>query len=206
MSQVRVKICGLTRRQDVSAAVKSGADALGFVFVPRSSRCLSIEKAKTLVESVPAFVSRVGLFQNQEASQIQQVLDQMALSMLQFHGDEEPDFCRQFGLPYIKAINLKSPDPIALAERRYPDAAGILVDSHETGGLGGTGKTLNWTEIKAGQLPLILAGGLNPENISRAVRMVRPWAVDVSSGVELSPAIKDHDAIQKFIQEAKREQ
>lgn len=184
----------------------SGADALGFVFVPRSSRCLTIKQARVLVESVPAFVSRVGLFQNQEANRIHEVMNQMALSMLQFHGDEEPDFCRQFGLPFIKAINLKSPDPIATAESRYPDAAGILVDSHETGGLGGTGKTLNWSEIKVGQLPLILAGGLSPDNINRAVKLVRPWAVDVSSGVESSPAIKDHGAIQKFIQEAKREQ
>ena len=202
----RVKICGLTRIDDVQAAIRFGADAIGFVFVPASPRYLGAEAATSLCVGVPAFVSRVGLFLDQSATAVRQVLDAVPLSFLQFHGSESAEFCRQFGRPYIKAINPSSPDAIALADRAYPDAAGILVDSHAPGGLGGTGKMLDWDQLKAGKLPLILAGGLNPENVATAVRMVRPWAVDVSSGVESAPGIKSAAALKRFIEEAKCEQ
>ncbi len=204
MTVVKVKICGLTRTEDVSAAVQHGADALGFVFVPASKRCINSNLAASLVSNVPAFVDRVGLFQNQPAAEIRQILDQVALSLLQFHGDEDAQFCRQFGRPWIKSISMRHGQSVSEAEKRFPDAAAILVDSHEPGGLGGTGKVLDWSEIRSGQRPLILAGGLNPRNVALAVRMTRPWAVDVSSGVEVSPGIKDAGLIKRFIDEAKQ--
>jgi len=202
MNRVRVKICGLTRSQDVATAVAAGADALGFVFVPASPRCLEAETAQSLCAQVPAFVCRVGLFLNQDAGAVRSVLKQVPLSLLQFHGDEAPAYCRQFGLPYIKAIRVQSANSLAAAEAEFPDAAGILADSHPPGGLGGTGQPLDWSRICAGRLPLILAGGLTPSNVAEAIRLVRPWAVDVSSGVETSPGIKDAIAIRKFIDEA----
>jgi phosphoribosylanthranilate isomerase len=206
VSTVRVKICGLTRPADIAAAVDAGADAIGFVFVPRSSRYLQSDTASGLCRSVPAFVSRVGLFLDQEADFVNRILKEVPLSLLQFHGTEDAAYCRQFGLPYIKAVNMDGEDPLASAETAYEDAAGILLDSHQHGGLGGTGKTLDWRQLSAGGLPLILAGGLNADNVAAAVRTVRPWAVDVSSGVESSPGVKDPFAIRQFIKEAKREQ
>jgi phosphoribosylanthranilate isomerase len=204
MSEVRVKICGLTRAEDVAAAVSYGADAVGFVFVPASKRCISPAQAAALCLAVPAFISRVGLFLNQSASEVWQVLGQVPLSALQFHGDEDAGFCSQFGRPYIKSVSLQRGIDVRELEAGYPGAAGILVDSHEPGGLGGTGKTLDWTRIRPGQLPLILAGGLDSQNVAAAIRTVRPWAVDVSSGVEVSPGIKDAGAIKRFINEAKQ--
>jgi len=206
MSSVRVKICGLTRSEDVAAAVAAGCDALGFVFVHGSPRYLDEATAGALVQVVPAFVSRVGLFLDQGAEQVRQVLQRVPLSILQFHGTEEAEFCRQFGRPYIKAISLASGVKVVDAEKAYPDAAAILVDSHAPGGQGGTGKTVNWQELSAGSLPLILAGGLNPANVATAVNMVKPWAVDVSSGVESAPGIKDAVAMRRFIEEARRGQ
>jgi phosphoribosylanthranilate isomerase len=199
----RVKICGLTRSQDVAAAVAAGADALGFVFVPGSSRFLDEATAMALVRPVPAFVSRVGLFLDQDAECVRRVLHKVALSLLQFHGSEGADFCRQFGRPYIKAVNPAAGTTVAGAEQAYPDAAAILVDSHEPGGHGGTGRTLTWQGLSAGSLPLILAGGLNACNVAAAVKAVKPWAVDVSSGVEVAPGIKDAHAIRRFIEEAR---
>jgi len=204
MSHVRVKICGLTRAEDVAAAVSYGADAVGFVFVPASKRCISTAQAAALCLAVPAFISRVGLFLNQSAREVWQVLGQVPLSALQFHGDEDAGFCRQFGRPYIKSVSLQRGIDVRELEAGYPGAAGILVDSHEPGGLGGTGKTLDWTRVRPGQLPLILAGGLDSQNVAAAIRTVRPWAVDVSSGVEVSPGIKDAGAIERFINEAKQ--
>lgn len=206
MSPVRVKICGLRRPQDVAAAVHAGADALGFVFVPGSPRCLEAGAAADLCRQVPAFVARVGLFLDQEAEYVRHLLRQVPLSLLQFHGREDAPYCRQFGLPYIKAVNLESEDSLVAVEMIYGDAAGILADSHKKGGMGGTGKLADWSRISAGRLPLILAGGLNPSNVRKAVKTVGPWAVDVSSGVETAPGIKDADAIKRFIAEAKCEQ
>jgi phosphoribosylanthranilate isomerase len=203
---VRVKICGLTRSEDVAAAVAAGADALGFVFVHGSPRYLDDATAAALVRSVPALVCRVGLFLDQGAEQVRQVLQKVSLSLLQFHGNEEAEFCRQFGRPYIKAVSLAAGVTVTDAEKAYPDAAAILVDSHAPGGHGGTGKTVPWRELSAGSLPLILAGGLNPANVAAAVNLVKPWAVDVSSGVETAPGIKDAAAIRRFIEEARRGQ
>ena len=202
---VRVKICGLTRRQDVSVAVKAGVDALGFVFAERSKRMVGSAEAKKLVQNVPAFVSRVGLFMDQEAAIIADVLQNVPLSLLQFHGSEDAAFCRQFGLPYVKALSIADGQALRRAEQNYFDAAGLLLDSHAPGGAGGTGEVFDWSEIPEIRLPLVLAGGLTPENVGRAVQQVKPWAVDVSSGVEDAPGQKSAVKMQAFINEAKRE-
>jgi len=203
--EVRVKICGLTRECDVRFAVTAGADALGFVFAPGSKRLLTLEKAAEMVRRVPPFVTRVGLFLDQEASEVERVLAQVPLNLLQFHGREGGAYCRQFGRPYIKAVSMDDEQAVKRAETEYPDAAGLLLDSHAPGGLGGTGHVFDWNRIERGNLPLVLAGGLTADNVAAAVRQVRPWAVDVSSGVETSPGIKSDEAVQKFIFEAKSE-
>jgi phosphoribosylanthranilate isomerase len=148
---------------------------------------------------------RVGLFLDQEKEEIEQILRQVPLNLLQFHGNESSAYCRQFDRPYIKAVSMDSGRSIEHYEKEFPDAAGLLLDSHSPGGLGGTGHVFDWEQVEHGRLPLILAGGLTPENVAAAVRQVRPWAVDVSSGVETAPGIKNEDAARKFIIEAKRE-
>ena len=200
---VRVKICGLTRSQDVRAAVAAGADALGFVLTSRSKRCLDAGAAADLVRRVPAFIGRVGLFMDQERDDVRRILDQVPLNLLQFHGQEDGAYCRSFGLPYIKALAMGAGPMPNLDD--YADAAGILLDSHRAGETGGTGRRFDWTTIPSLALPLILAGGLTPANVGQAVRQVRPWAVDVSSGVEDAPGIKNEEKMRTFIREAKRE-
>jgi len=195
----------MTNHADVSAAVLAGADALGFVFAPRSKRVLEVKVAAELVERVPAFVSRVGLFMDQDADEVSAVLDHVPLSLLQFHGSENAAFCRQFGLPYIKAVSMDSESAVAQAEQAFRDAAALLLDSHAIGGLGGTGRVFDWSLVPASRLPLVLAGGLTPGNVRDAIERIRPWAVDVSSGVERSPGCKDEELMREFIREAKRE-
>ena len=205
MTAARVKICGMTRRADVQAAVQAGADALGFVFASRSKRALDVALAADLVTLTPAFVSRVGLFMDQDFESVARVIDQVPLSLLQFHGSEDADYCRQFGLPYIKAVSVASDQAVRAAVEAYSDAAALLLDSHSPGGVGGTGVTFDWAMIPAVSMPLVLAGGLTPANVRRAVEQVKPWAVDVSSGVEDSPGIKNEAKMREFIKEAKRE-
>jgi len=202
---VRVKICGLTRPQDVHAAVAAGADALGFVFTQRSRRALQPDTALALVREVPAFVTRVGLFMDQDEAEVRGILEQVPLNLLQFHGEEEAAYCRSFGMPYIKAVAMGSGPSLERAELAFADASGLLLDSHGVGQAGGTGQTFDWSEIPALGLPLILAGGLTPANVRQAVRRVQPWAVDVSSGVEDAPGVKNADSIKAFIDEAKSE-
>jgi len=202
---MRVKICGMTRLQDVQAAVTAGADALGFVFAPGSRRVLRPELAFELVRSVPAFVSRVGLFMDQDYATVRGIVDRVPLSLLQFHGSEDAAFCRSFGLPYIKALAMGSGPLPARAGEAFADAAAILLDSHRSGEVGGTGQTFDWDGIPDLGRPLILAGGLTPANVREAVRRSKPWAVDVSSGVEDAPGIKSAEKMQMFISEAKCE-
>lgn len=205
VNRTRVKICGLTREGDTEAALDAGADAIGFVFAPGSKRLLDSARAAELVRLVPAFIARVGLFLDQDAGDVARVLDQVPLTLLQFHGSEDNTYCSQFGMPYIKAVSVDSGQAVAQAEREFEDAAGLLLDSHAPGGLGGTGRVFDWQHITHSRLPLILAGGLTVDNVAAAVRRLRPWAVDVSSGVEDAPGIKNPDKIRRFIDEAKRE-
>jgi phosphoribosylanthranilate isomerase len=185
--------------------VQAGADALGFVFAPRSKRLLSADRAAELVAGVPAFVSRVGLFMDQDAASVAAILDSVPLNLLQFHGSEDAAFCRQFGLPYIKAVSMDAGDAVTRAAKDFGDASALLLDSHSRGGVGGTGKVFDWALVPACALPLVLAGGLAPGNVRRAIEQVRPWGVDVSSGVESAPGIKSEALMQEFIKEAKCE-
>lgn len=204
MKRTRVKICGLTRLQDVSASVDAGADALGFVFAPRSTRMLDSSTASALVSRTPAFIDRVGLFQDQGEEEVGQILDQVPLSLLQFHGSEPASFCRKFGLPYIKAVSMGLEGALRKAESEFADAAGLVLDSHEPGKPGGTGLVFDWSLVEACSLPVIMAGGLTVKNVCEAVGKMRPWAVDVSSGVEAAPGVKDPELIKQFISEVER--
>ena len=205
MTAVRVKICGFTRPSDVRAAVVAGADALGFVFAPRSKRVLTIPRAAELVTGVPAFVSRVGLFMDQDYEAVARILDRVPLNLLQFHGAEDAAFCRRFGLPYIKAVSMDSDRAVERAGQEYTDASALLLDSHPAGGVGGTGVVFDWSLITQSSLPLVLAGGLEPGNVRQAIERLKPWAVDVSSGVETAPGIKSEALMREFIKEAKRD-
>ena len=201
----RVKICGLTRSQDVEAAVAAGADALGFVFYEPSPRAVTVSEAEHLVRSVPAFVSVVGLFVNPSEAQVREVLEAVPLDLLQFHGDETPEFCAQFQRRWVKAIRVRNREQVISAFRHYREASGLLVDAWDPERYGGTGKSFNWELIPSERpLPLILAGGLTSDNVFRAVEQVKPWAVDVSGGVECSKGIKDSEKISDFIKEVHR--
>lgn len=201
----RVKICGLTRSEDIRAAVESGADAIGLVFYPPSPRSVSPAQARALAKEVPAFVTVVGLFVNPTREEVESVLEQVPLDLLQFHGDETPAFCAGFARRWIKAIRVREPGQIEQAFADYHEASGLLVDAWDPDRYGGTGKVFNWDLIPEGRpLPLILAGGLSSDNVSAAVEQVRPWAVDVSGGVEKDKGIKDIRKICHFINEVHR--
>lgn len=204
MTSVRVKICGITRAEDRDAAVRAGADALGFVFAERSKRRLDPAAAAELAAGVPPFVCRVGLFMDQDEAEVARILERVPLNLLQFHGNEDAAFCRQFDRPYIKAVSMAQAGAVARAEADFHDAAGLLLDSHAPGGLGGTGQVFDWRSVPETALPLVLAGGLTPDNVAAAVAAVRPWAVDVSSGVEDAPGVKNEELMLRFISEAKQ--
>ncbi|MBI3093900.1 MAG: phosphoribosylanthranilate isomerase [Rhodocyclales bacterium] len=202
MKRTRIKICGITREQDLATAVAAGADALGFVFYAPSPRFVTPQRAAQLVAQVPAFVARVGLFVNETAEFVDAVLAQVPLDLLQFHGDEDAAFCSAFGRPWIKAARVKPGFDLleyASAFAGAPGISGLLLDAH-VDGYGGGGKSFDWSLIPQSlPLPVILSGGLHPGNIAEAVRAVRPWAVDVSSGVESARGIKDAQKITEFI-------
>ncbi|MFZ6047136.1 phosphoribosylanthranilate isomerase [Pseudomonas sp. CR3202] len=204
MSAVRIKICGITRIEDALAAVAAGADAVGLVFYPKSPRAVTPAQARAIVAALPPFVTSVGLFVDMPRAELQQVLAEVPLDLLQFHGDETPEDCGGYGRPYIKALRVKPGDDIAAAIAAYPEAAGILLDTYVAGTPGGTGEAFDWGLVpQDAAKPLVLAGGLTPENVADAVRRVRPYAVDVSGGVEASKGIKDAAKIQAFIQQAR---
>jgi len=184
------------------AAVLNGADAIGFVFHVSSPRHITVDSALAISRSLPPFVARVGLFVNAEAGFVEQTLAVLPLDLLQFHGDETPEFCAGFGRPYIKAIAMRDGVDLHQQASRYSTAAGLLVDAHSTEVRGGSGKSFDWSVLPqdVGK-PLILAGGLTVENVTEAIQHVRPYAVDVSSGVESSKGIKDADKIAAFMKE-----
>lgn len=201
---VRVKICGITRVQDLHAACDAGADALGFVFYEKSPRHVSLEVVADLVRALPPFVQSVGLFVNAEPAFIERVLQTVPLDLLQFHGDETPAECVRFGRPYIKAVRVNRDTDLLKCAADFDAARGLLLDAFVPGVPGGTGERFDWSLISPDLLkPVILSGGLTPDNIADAVQRVHPWAVDVSSGVEASKGIKDAHKIAQFIAKAK---
>ncbi|MHB8939422.1 MAG: phosphoribosylanthranilate isomerase [Thiobacillus sp.] len=201
---VRVKICGITRLQDLHAACDAGADALGFVFYEKSPRHLSIASAAALLRELPPFVQSVGLFVNAEPAFIESVLQAVPLDLLQFHGDETPADSARFGRPYIKAVRVNRETDLLKCAADFDAACGLLLDAWVPGVPGGTGERFDWTLIPANlPKPVILSGGLTPDNVAEAVQRVHPWAVDVSSGVEISKGIKDAHKIAQFIAKAK---
>ncbi|BAL25407.1 phosphoribosylanthranilate isomerase [Azoarcus sp. KH32C] len=199
MTRTRVKICGLTRVDDVVAAVEAGADAIGLVFYPPSPRFVSFERAAELAAVIPPFVTTVGLFVNPEPSFVEDALRHVPLQLLQFHGDEPEADCARYGRPWIKAARVRPGVDLVEFSACYPSAAGLLLDAFVEG-YGGGGKVFDWSLIPADLgKRLILSGGLDPDNVGEAVRRVRPWAVDVSSGVETGKGIKDAALIAAFI-------
>ena len=213
MNIPRVKICGITRPDDGRHAARAGADAIGLVFYPPSPRYVSPRQAADIVAALPPFVTTVGLFVDAPPEQIAALLEQVPLDMLQFHGDESPAYCAAFQRPWIKALRMRDGvDPRVEADRYgAAGARGLLVDSYVPGVPGGTGERFDWDRLPADpSLPLVLAGGLDPANVAEAVRRVRPWAVDVSGGVEVlgvdgrrQGGIKDPGAVSAFIRAAR---
>ncbi len=205
MARTRVKICGITRSEDAQAAIAAGADALGFVFYEPSPRAVSIEQAAQVAKDVPAFVTNVALFVNPTEAQVRTVLEQVRIDLIQFHGDEDNDFCRQFNRPFIKAQRVRQTSDVVASCLRFPDALAILLDSYKPGVPGGTGESFNWDLIpETAEKPIILAGGLTSENVAQAIEQVAPFAVDVSGGVEMEKGIKDAQKIQAFLREVYR--
>jgi phosphoribosylanthranilate isomerase len=186
--RTRVKICGITRIEDGTAAAGAGADAIGLVFWSGTPRCVSFDQARAIAAALPAFVTVVGLFVDPAPEAVRAALAEVPLDLLQFHGDEPPDLCASFGRPYIKAVSVKPGVDLLQYASRYSGARALLLDAFQPGGLpGGTGTTFDWNEVPGGlPRPMILSGGLTPQNVGAAIRALRPWAVDVSSGVEVT--------------------
>jgi phosphoribosylanthranilate isomerase len=209
--RTRIKICGITRVADGLAAANAGADAIGVVFWPGTPRVVTHERAREIVAALPPFVAAVGLFVDPAPSEVEAALAAVPLSALQFHGSEPPALCRSFGRPYLKAIAVREGVDLLECASRYGDAAGLLFDAHVPGDLpGGTGRSFDWARLPPRlPRPLVLSGGLDPGNVAAAIGAVRPWAVDVSSGVEVrgpdgraQRGIKDHARIAAFVREA----
>ncbi|CEP35883.1 MULTISPECIES: phosphoribosylanthranilate isomerase [unclassified Halomonas] len=196
--RTRIKFCGFTRGEDIDRAVALGVDALGFVMWPKSARSVSVEQLAALSARVPAFVTRVGLFVDQPAELIEQCLPY--LDMLQFHGNETPEECQRFALPWMKALRMRDEIDLAHEAERYHQAQALLLDAYRPGTPGGTGEIFDWSRIPANLAkPVILAGGLSAANIADAVRQVAPYAVDVSGGIEASHGCKDADKMASFV-------
>lgn len=200
MFRARVKICGITRIQDAINAIEAGADSLGFVFYPPSPRNIQIKDAAEILAALPPFVTSTALFVNADAALIRQVIEQTAIDLLQFHGEESADFCRQFGRPYIKSVSMQATTDLTKIASQYDTARALLLDTYKPGVPGGTGEQFNWSWVpKDFKKPLILAGGLNAENVATAIKQTGVYAVDVSGGVEQSKGIKSQDKMNAFI-------
>jgi len=204
--RTRIKICGITRAEDARVAAELGADAIGLVFYAPSPRNLSTDAARAIISAVPPSVTIVGLFVDPAQDLVEAVLQRCSLGLLQFHGDEAPEFCRRFRLPYVKAARVRADADLVQYLARYDDAQGWLLDAYHDRLYGGTGETFDWKLIPRDlDMPVILSGGLTPDNVGAAVRLVRPWAVDVSSGVEAAKGIKDAAKIAAFVAGVKNE-
>lgn len=198
--RTRVKVCGITNIEDALAAAHAGADAIGLVFYAKSPRAVTAEQAAEIIAALPPFVTTVALFVDANADEVQQILQQVSIDLLQFHGDESPEFCVSFQRPYIKALRMQPGIDITQQANMHPLALGILLDAWVPGVPGGTGQTFNWNNIPSLAQPLVLAGGLTPDNVQQAITQVNPWAVDVSGGLEMSKGRKDHAKVQAFMQ------
>ncbi|MDT8282454.1 MAG: phosphoribosylanthranilate isomerase [Gammaproteobacteria bacterium] len=207
--RTRVKICGITRCEDARVAIDAGVDAIGLVFYEKSPRFVENRLAAEISRSIPAFVSRVGLFKDATKQVVESVLKSVEIDLIQFHGSESVAFCESFALPYIKALGMKGTEHDASflinGEKIYGSAKALLLDGHAPGEAGGTGESFDWASVASVEKPIILAGGLKPENVAQAIAIVRPYAVDVSSGVERSPGIKDKEKITAFMQQLRTE-
>jgi phosphoribosylanthranilate isomerase len=201
--RTRVKICGITRADDALEAAALGVDAIGLVFYAGSPRYVDIEQAAEICRQLPAFVTAVALFLDADVSQVSRVLERVPIDLLQFHGSEDPAYCESFGRPYIKALGMGSlnRDGLISQSKAYSSARGLLLDSHAHGAAGGTGEPFDWSRVPELDNPIILAGGLAVDNVAAAIRDVRPWAVDVSSGVEEDKGIKSVGLMSAFMYE-----
>ena len=198
--RTRIKICGITRPEDGLAVAEAGGDAVGLVFYEPSPRNVTIEQAQAVVAALPPFVTVVGLFVNATDDEIREVLDEVPLGLLQFHGDEPAGLCGGYGLPYIKALRMAPGLDVAATAALYRDAQGILLDAYQPGVAGGTGEVFDWQAVPEGlKKPIILAGGLTPDNVGEGITQVHPYAVDVSGGVEAAKGIKDINKISAFV-------
>ncbi|SDX91250.1 phosphoribosylanthranilate isomerase [Nitrosomonas sp. Nm33] len=201
---IRVKICGITRVEDALVAAQQGADAIGFVFWRQSARFISPTQAREIVLRLPPFVNVVGVYVDPSPEWVEETSITAGLNLLQFHGEETPEFCGQFILPYIKALRVRKEMDLLQYGKLYENAKGLLLDTYTAGMPGGTGQVFDWNLIPTDfPLPLVLSGGLGPDNVVNAIRQVRPWAVDVSSGVEVAKGIKDVNKISAFMQGVK---
>lgn len=201
MSYVRSKICGITRIEDALAAVEAGADAIGFVFYAKSPRAVDVRQARAIIAELSPFVTTVGLFVNASRCELNEILEVVPLDLLQFHGDEAPEDCEGYHRPWIKALRVRPGDDLEAACQRYAGTRGILLDTYVAGVPGGTGEAFDWSLVPARlSKPIILAGGLSAANVGQAIAQVRPYAVDVSGGVEQAKGIKDAAKIEAFMQ------
>ncbi|PTV61134.1 MULTISPECIES: phosphoribosylanthranilate isomerase [Pseudomonas] len=205
MSNVRSKICGVTRIEDALAAAEAGADAIGFVFYAKSPRAVDVRQARAIIAELPPFVTTVGLFVNASRCELNEILEVVPLDLLQFHGDETPQDCEGYHRPWIKALRVRPGDDLEAACRLYAGARGILLDTYVPGVPGGTGEAFDWSLVPArlGK-PIILAGGLSADNVGQAIAQVKPYAVDVSGGVEQAKGIKDAAKIEAFMRAVKQ--
>lgn len=204
MNAIRVKICGITSIADAHAAAQAGADAIGLVFYAPSPRAVSVAQAREIAASVGPFVTVTGLFVNAEASFIGDVLANVGLHVLQFHGDESREFCEQFQRPYMKALRMKPELDVEQAISEHPNSSAILLDAYHPGIPGGTGETFDWQRVPMRSArPIVLAGGLTPENVAMAIQSTQVYGVDVSGGVESAPGKKDPHKIEQFIHNAR---
>lgn len=203
--RTRVKICGITRPEDAVAAAQLGVDAIGLVFYAKSPRNLEVAQAQAICAVLPGFVSTVALFLNPHESLVNEVVAKVGVDLLQFHGTETATFCESFNRPYIKALGVSGEDDVAELVSTYPSARSMLLDSHAQGAAGGTGETFDWLSIPQQiRQQIILAGGLKPDNVAQAIQQVRPYAIDLSSGVESAPGIKDINLMTRLMQQVRR--
>ncbi len=198
MQRTRIKFCGITRLEDLQIAVDLGVDAIGLVFCPTSPRAINVQQARMLVDRCKPFITSVGLFMNQDAGTISSIIEKVPVDMLQFHGQESEQFCHSFGLPYLKSIAMGGAGQ-AVSKSDYASSAGLLLDSNELGEPGGSGKQFDWQNIPTLDRLIILAGGLDSNNVGDAVKQVRPYAVDVSSGIESAKGIKEFNKMKNFV-------